>query len=65
MGSGFFRTHPWSAIPDERAVVTAFKDRLNNLWVTVTREIFQAVAVDVRNKIRKLKGSWMNWVQHY
>jgi hypothetical protein len=51
--------------PEERAVVTAFKDRLNNLWVTVTRENFQAMAIDVRNKIRKLKGSWMTWVQHY
>jgi hypothetical protein len=57
MGSGFFRTHPWSAIPEERAGVTAFKDRLNSLLVIVTRENFQAVTVDVRNKIRKLKGS--------
>jgi hypothetical protein len=51
--AAFFRTSPWSATPKQRTGVTALKGRLNNLAVTVTSENFQAVAVDVRNKIRK------------
>lgn len=51
----FFKRAPWSAIPEERAGVKSLKDRLNNLLVDVTRHNFQAVAEDVRIKIRNLE----------
>ncbi|KAL5351057.1 hypothetical protein ACLOAV_004632 [Pseudogymnoascus australis] len=53
--SAFFKTKPWSAIPEERAGVKALKGRLDKLLVDVTRQNFHAVGFDVRAKIRKLE----------
>ncbi|KAF7918397.1 uncharacterized protein EAE97_011852 [Botrytis byssoidea] len=50
----FFKREPWDVIPEERAGVKSLKNRLNNLLVDVTRHNFQAVAEDVRIKIREL-----------
>lgn len=51
----FFDSEPWCAISEERAGITALKTRLNKLLVDVTRQNFQAVAVDVRKGIREGK----------
>jgi hypothetical protein len=52
----FFKTQPWNAVPEQRAGVKALKVRLDKLLINVTRRSFQAVALDVRNKIRQLEG---------
>ncbi|KAH8588522.1 interferon-induced GTP-binding protein Mx1 [Bisporella sp. PMI_857] len=54
--AAFFKTQPWSAVPEKRAGIKALKARLNKLLVDVTRQNFQAVAVDVRDKIQGLEG---------
>ncbi|KFZ15034.1 hypothetical protein V501_02916 [Pseudogymnoascus sp. VKM F-4519 (FW-2642)] len=53
--SAFFKSKPWSAIPEERAGVKALKDRLDKLLVDVTRQNFHAVGLDVRAKILNLE----------
>lgn len=53
--AAFFKSEPWSAIPEKRAGVNALKGRLDKLLVDVTRQNFQAVALDVRAKIQKLE----------
>ncbi|KAH6698489.1 hypothetical protein BKA61DRAFT_707217 [Leptodontidium sp. MPI-SDFR-AT-0119] len=50
----FFDSKPWSAISKECAGVKALKDRLDKLLVDVTRQNFQAVAVDVQTRIDEL-----------
>ncbi|TVY45716.1 Interferon-induced GTP-binding protein [Lachnellula subtilissima] len=52
----FFKSGPWNAVPEKRAGVKALKARLDKLLIDVTRQNFQAVAMDVRDKIRKLEG---------
>jgi hypothetical protein len=52
----FFKTQPWNIVLEERAGVKALKACLNKLSIDVTRQSFQAVALDVRNKIRWLEG---------
>jgi hypothetical protein len=54
--NAFFETQPWNAVPVKRAGVKALKARLDKLLVDVTRQSFQAVVVDVREKIRELEG---------
>ncbi|KAH7412555.1 P-loop containing nucleoside triphosphate hydrolase protein [Cadophora sp. MPI-SDFR-AT-0126] len=51
----FFNSQPWSAIPKERAGIKALKHRLDKLLVEVTRQNFQAVAVDVQVRIHDLE----------
>ncbi|KAI9830639.1 MAG: hypothetical protein M1819_005449 [Sarea resinae] len=51
----FFKTQPWNAVPDKRAGIKALKARLDKLLIDVTRKNFQAVAVDVRDKVRELE----------
>ncbi|KAL5325396.1 hypothetical protein ACEPPN_006521 [Leptodophora sp. 'Broadleaf-Isolate-01'] len=52
--TAFFNSQPWSAIPKERAGIKALKHRLDKLLVDVTRENFQAVALDVQARIDEL-----------
>jgi hypothetical protein len=54
--AGFFKSPPWNIVPEKRAGVKALKARLDKLLIDVTRQNFQAVAVDVRDKIRELEG---------
>ncbi|PVH86671.1 hypothetical protein DL98DRAFT_449952 [Cadophora sp. DSE1049] len=56
----FFNSQPWSAIPKERAGIKALKHRLDKLLVDVTRQNFQAVAVDVQARIHDLERELNN-----